>query len=198
MSEQAHRPAAAAPDGQPPPVAVPWRHRVIAWIGNQLSRGVLAILLVVSLLANAGILVYLRLPKPPASATPTSPEVELGTFQFLASDPPGAPVRAARFSLYISLLDGVDRTARQHLLANQHRVHQAVEELLRTAHSGDFEDPSLAGLKRQMQEQINGVLRMRAISEVIITDLSLEREGPLTDGKPQTAGPATPTESPSS
>ena len=32
--------------------------------------------------------------------------------------------------------------------------------------SGDFEDPTLSGLKRQMQEQINGVLGMRGISEV--------------------------------
>ncbi len=46
--------------------------------------------------------------------------------------------------------------------------------MLRKAHDGDFDDPSLRELKRQMQEQINQTLGMRAIAAVIMADLKLQ------------------------
>ena len=49
------------------------------------------------------------------------------------------------------------------------------EELLRRAHGGDFEDPGLQELKRQLQERINQALGIRAVADVIVTDLRLRR-----------------------
>lgn len=103
-----------------------------------------------------------------------SPEVNLGLFQFHADQNEGGRVVSAEFSLSIALLENVEQAARRRLKAHKFRVQQDIEELLRQAHSGDFDDPSLGELKRQLQEQVNETLSMRAIAEVIITDLTLE------------------------
>jgi hypothetical protein len=168
--------------------AVSWRQRLVTWFTQRLSRRLLAVLLAASLVMNAAVFVYVRSCGIATVARPSSPEFELGAFEFRGSETAGTVVEGAKFSLCISLLDGVESAAREHLTARRHGIQQAVEELLRTAHSDDFEDPSLRGLKRQVQEQINGVLGMRAISEVIITNLVLKRGRQPADGKTQTAG----------
>ncbi len=86
-------------------------------------------------------------------------------------------ISKADFSLHLALLEPVDPKAGQRLAARKYHIQQDVEELLRKAHSGDFEDPNLTDLKRQLQEQINQAIGLRAISEVIITDLRLHRAG---------------------
>ncbi len=114
-------------------------------------------------------------------------EVGLGPFEFKATEQSAGSIVAADFALHVALLDKVDRIARQRLQAQEHRVRQDVEQLLRQAHGGDFEDPKLAGLKRQIQEQVNETLRMRAISDVIITDLELTHAAPETPAQQETA-----------
>jgi hypothetical protein len=57
-------------------------------------------------------------------------------------------------------------------------VQQGIEELLRKAASEDFQDPTFAGLKRQFQETVNGTLGERVIAEVIMTHVTVERDGP--------------------
>ena len=112
----------------------------------------------------------------------STPEVGLGLFEFKAVELSAGSIVAADFALHVALLDKVDRIARRRLLAQEYRVRQDIEQLLRQSHGGDFEDPKLGGLKRQIQEQVNETLRMRAISDVIITDLQLThaaREDPL-------------------
>lgn len=199
MVEQAQRTVATGKaEEAAKPAAVPLRQQIAARFAQLFSRGALGTMLAISLVLNAGVVAYLRLHKPARVVESGSPEIELGSFIFRGSDTGNAPVAGARFSLCISLLDGAERVAREHLAASRHRVQQAVEELLRTAHSGDFEDPSLSGLKRQLQEQINGVLGMRAISQVIITNLVLDRAHPSPGGKTRTAGPASVPESPPS
>jgi len=74
----------------------------------------------------------------------------------------------------------VRATARTRLAARKFKVQQDVEQLLRQAHPDDFADPVLAGLKRQLQEQINESLGLRAISEVIITSLEYGSQPPAT------------------
>jgi len=76
--------------------------------------------------------------------------------------------------LYITLLDGFQQRGRQQLAANRNRVQQDIEQLLRQAHPGDFEDPCLTELKRRIQAQINKSLGVRAVADVIITGLELE------------------------
>jgi flagellar basal body-associated protein FliL len=141
-----------------------------------LTSKCLAIVLLVSLVAHGIGFAYFRLAarRPP---TVTSPEVSLGAYRFEAGDKQSSRITQAEFSLHIALLDHVDREARQRLDACRFRVQQNVEELLRRAHGGDFDDPGLGELKRQLQERINETLGMRAIAEVIVTDLKLQHNG---------------------
>jgi len=110
-----------------------------------------------------------------ARPTPPDPEIVLGAFRFVGEKADGPGIAAAEFSVYVTLLEQADRAGRQQLAAHRFRVQQDVEQLLRHAHSADFEDPNLAELKRQLQEQINQSLGLRAIGDVIITNLKLAR-----------------------
>lgn len=116
---------------------------------------------------------------------PPSGEVTLGAFEFLARDPDSAGILSARFVIHADLADPGDRQVRRRLASHRFRVQQAVEELLRGAFGADFVDPSLAELKRQLREAINGALGLQAVATVIITDLLLTR-APL-DAPPATA-----------
>ena len=72
-------------------------------------------------------------------------------------------------------MEGVGRD----LMNSKHnRVRQDIEQLLRRARDADFSEPSLAGLKRRIQEQVNETVRMRVVADVIFTELSLQfRDG---------------------
>ena len=106
-----------------------------------------------------------------------SAEIDLGQYCFVAYGAEDGPIGGAKFQLHIALLEQVDRAARKRLNQRQYRVRQDVEQLLRRAHGGDFDDPDLGELKRQLQEQINETLGMRAIADVVITDLKLQDSG---------------------
>jgi len=113
-----------------------------------------------------------------AGSTAPDSEIGLGIFRFEAKNGEGGPIANAEFSLHIALLDKVSRDARDRLQARRFRIQQDIEELLRQAHSADFEDPSLGELKRQLQEKVNETLGVRVIADVIITNLSIQqREG---------------------
>jgi len=73
------------------------------------------------------------------------------------------------------LLDDMQHIGKIRLDDRKFKVQQEVEQLLREAAAGDFDDPKLAELKRQLQETINQVAGKRVIKEVIITDLSIHR-----------------------
>jgi flagellar basal body-associated protein FliL len=106
---------------------------------------------------------------------PPSGEIELGAFHFEADKGEGGPTFRADFSLHVALLEPAESLARQRLSDRKFRVQQDVEELLRRAHGGDFDDPGLQDLKRQLLEQINQTLGVRAVSDVIVTSLKLQR-----------------------
>jgi flagellar basal body-associated protein FliL len=110
-----------------------------------------------------------------------SPEISLGEFEFASPDVAAATIAVAKFNLHIALLTEVDRQARLRFGARKFRVQQDIEELLRLARGGDFEDPRLEELKRQIQEQVNATLDMRAVSQVIVTDLELVKGGTATE-----------------
>lgn len=107
-----------------------------------------------------------------------TPEITLGSFRFDDAENPDHSLRSAQFNLHVSLLREVEGTARGRLAARRFKVQQGVEELLRQAHAADFDDPNLSELKRLLQEQVNEAIGLRAVDEVIITDLEFER-GPL-------------------
>lgn len=134
----------------------------------------IAIVIVASIVIHGIGFAYFRLAGNSRPAT-SSPEVSLGVYRFKADQNEVGRIASAEFSLHIALLEQVDRVARRRLEAYRFRVQQDVEELLRRAHSGDFDDANLGELKRQLQEQINETLGMRAIADVIITDLKLQQ-----------------------
>jgi hypothetical protein len=101
-------------------------------------------------------------------------ELTLGEFDFEGAPLPGSPVARAEFHLHVSLLDEARYRGRILLAERRHKLQQEIEELLRQAHGADFENPTLAELKRQIQAVINRTLGERVIDEVIITDLRLE------------------------
>jgi len=149
-------------------------HRVLRVLT---SRAVLAALLAMSLVMQGVGFWYLR-----GSSTTAIPdgEVTLGQFSFEGSPSSTANITSAQFTLHLDLLDAVDQKARKRLEKRRFRVEQDVEELIRQAKGADFEPTSIAQLKRTLQERINASLEMRAIDEVIITDLHLDRR-PVTE-----------------
>jgi flagellar basal body-associated protein FliL len=136
----------------------------------------LLVLLAVSITGHAiGFTYYKAVAR--GSADDPSREVSLGVFRFVADPAEGSGIGTADFALHLALLEQVEGAARRELSAKRFRVQQAVEELIRRAHGGDFEDPLLTDLKQRLQEQINEALGIRVIADVIITDLKLERKG---------------------
>ncbi len=119
-------------------------------------------------------------------------EIPLGEFHFRASPDERGHIATAEFSLHVALLPKAEQTARQRLTEQKYRVKQDIEELIRQAHSGDFEDPTLSGLKRQLQAQINEALRLRAVEAVVITDLRTTPNEHRAAAAEQTAQPRVP------
>ncbi len=147
------------------------------WWRRLLQPNWIAAFVALSLLLPGVVYAYSRL----ASQSPVDEagqgEVSLGSFRFLANVNERSPITAATFSLHLALIPETDALARSRLASHKHRVQQDIEQLLRQAHGGDFEDPSLGDLKRQLQEQINETLGIRAVADVVVTDLGLELSG---------------------
>lgn len=139
-----------------------------------LTQKWIAILVASSIVVHGACFLYYCLARRNSPETP-SPEVCLGAFMFEADKAEGGRLVNAEFSLSVALLEHVDQAARRQLKAHRFRVQQDVEELLRRAHGGDFDDPTLGDLKRQLQEQVNETLGIRAVADVIITNLKLRR-----------------------
>lgn len=144
-----------------------------------------AALLVLTIMIQGSFFTYYQCVAKTGALEPDA-EISLGAFNFKADATEKGRIAAANFSLHIALLPQVGEAARCRLDTHKYRVQQDVEELLRQAHSADFDDPSLTELKRQLQEQVNETLGVRAISDVIITDLKLtfspkRPDGPATE-----------------
>lgn len=146
-----------------------------------------AILVVVALvMPMVGFLCFRPRVQPKVVVPPA--EVALGMFDFAGGKAPDCCIAGAQFTLAVTLLSQVDEPAREALASRRLRVQQGVEQLLRNAHSGDFDDPELVELKRRMREQIDQSLGMRAISEIIITDLKVKYSDRGTPPVAATAG----------
>jgi len=178
MAEQPDQPeqpdAQPAAEAQPDAPAKAGLSLLVRWRGllsSLLTPRGLAILLVVSLVVHGFAFAYYRLAGPGPSVPPH--EIELGEFQFVPADTEVGPIAGAEFSLYVTLLEGFERSGREQLARHRCRVQQDIEQLLRQAHAGDFEDPCLTELKRRIQAQVNKSLGVRAVADVIITGLEL-------------------------
>ncbi len=137
------------------------------------------IALAVSILANLVGVFYFR--SLAIQANPLAPqEISLGTYSFVAEEHEPGQVTQAQFALHIELIRQAAEPARRLLEVRRQKVRQNLEELLRTAHGGDFSDPTLRQLKGQFQKRINETLEIHAVADVIVTDLRLERSPPRT------------------
>jgi flagellar basal body-associated protein FliL len=143
-----------------------------AWLCGKKMQYWLAFLVISTLIIHGIGLAYYKL-SGNRSTVEYSPEISVGNFEFTADKTAGGRIAGAEFSLYITALEGLDRIARTRLASYKYRVQQDIELLLRQAHSGDFEDPALIDLKRQIREQINQVLGNRVVSDVIIANLKI-------------------------
>lgn len=170
------------PEGDAPKAASPTK---AAKSKTVLAIYALPAALAVSILANLAGVFYFR--SLAVSANPIAAhEIPLGDYRFVAEEHEPGQVTEAQFALYIELVRQAERPARQMLEARRQKIRQNVEELLRTAHGGDFSDPELRELKSQLQKRINETLGIRAVSDVIVTELQMERAEPpsVTDQEP--------------
>ncbi|MHB8898609.1 MAG: hypothetical protein ACYC6Y_07670 [Thermoguttaceae bacterium] len=130
--------------------------------------------LAVSVLANLAGVFYFRTLA--AADRPLAPqEIPLGDYRFVAEDCGPGQIQQAQFALHVELIRQSERAARGLIEARRQKLRQNLEELLRTAHSADFSDPALRELKGQFLKRINETLEIRAVAEIIVTDLKLER-----------------------
>ncbi|MCH8923693.1 MAG: hypothetical protein IIA67_11175 [Planctomycetes bacterium] len=170
-------PTESTQDESPQEPKAPQRKKLWSRLAN---RRTLAAILAASVIAHGvGFIYYNKL----RHIIVQSPEVGLGEFEFEGVDTRLSPVTRATFSLHVSLLSDIEPRARTRLYTRRFRVQQDIEQLLRESQGGDFEDPKLDEIKNRIQEQINITLDMRAIEQVIVTDLAVTRVGknaPLT------------------
>jgi len=143
-----------------------------AWYNGKIAQYWLAFILVSTLVLHGIGLAYYKAGNFQAPLE-YSPEIAVGNYQFTADKSVGARIIRAEFSLYFTALDGLDKVARVRVVSHKYRVQQEIESLVRQAHSGDFEDPNLNDLKRQIRDRINQALGNRVVSDVIVANLKI-------------------------
>ena len=154
-------------------------------VARVLNSKVIAVLVVLTVIINIAGLVFQSVAN--SGKTAARDEHDLGTYHFLADPSEKGLITAAEFNLHIAILDDIEKEARRRLDTKKFRVQQDIEELLRKAHGGDFDDPSLGELKRRLQARINETLGMMAIADVIVTDLKLDKIMPTSKPSDETS-----------
>ncbi len=143
------------------------------------TRKRLATLLAASLVVHVAVFAYygFRSTRGDAEQQPEA-EVALGSYCYQGDRVEGGRVARADFALYAALADVHDSRARSLLADHKYRIQQGVEELLRRAHAGDFEDPVLRDLKRRLQDRIEETVGERVVAGVMVTNLKVRWNAP--------------------
>lgn len=147
---------------------------------QSLKRNAVVCLLAGSVFLNGACFAYFWL-APGTKKTVSDAEISLGEFQFISYHAGPDQVVQAEFAVHIALNEPVKEEAQQRVEGRRFRLQQQIEELLRAAHSGDFDDPLLRGIKSKLVEQVNKTLGMHAIDSVIITNLKTVRSAAETE-----------------
>ncbi len=145
----------------------------LAWWKSPVVLRWAAVVVVGSIVFQGALFVLLRKTTSARSTAPT--EYTVGTFSFTADSGADAPAAAGKFDLHIRFIEDLDGPAHQRLAAHQFRVRESVENLLRKSHGLELNDTAVARLKHELQERIDDALDLRAVAEVIITDLSVDQ-----------------------
>jgi flagellar basal body-associated protein FliL len=140
------------------------------WWKSALLRRWLVVLVVGSLVIHGVVFVLLR--KSVARAT-VQPECMVGTFTLVGGDHNSAASAAGKFDLHVRFVDDLDASARQRMIAHEFRVRESIEGLLRNSQGTELDEPALTRLKHQIQERVDEAIDLRAVAEVIITDLAV-------------------------
>jgi flagellar basal body-associated protein FliL len=130
-----------------------------------------AAIVVASLVVHGALFLLL---KKSGAPQPAPVEQAVGSFNFVAVDAGKTSGAPAKFDLHIRFVDDLEKSGRQRLLAHQYRVREAVENLLRKTQGVELSDPAVARLKHEIQERIDGAIDLRAVAEVIITNLQID------------------------
>jgi hypothetical protein len=109
----------------------------------------------------------------------TLPEYTVGTFSIVAgaagdSHNSATHCAAGKFELHVRFIDDLQSQARTRIATHQYRVRESIENLLRKAHGLELDDAAVARLKHQIQQRVDEAIDLRAVAEVIITDLTLD------------------------
>ena len=146
----------------------------IPWWRHLLDPKWLSLIVVLAVVVPGTVFGFSRLRSAAENANDDQEEVSIGEFHFLADANEQNPIVGATFSLHLAFIPEAKATGHARLTTHMFRVQQDIEQLLRQAHGGDFDDPTLGDLKRQLQAQVNETLGIRAVSDVIVTDLKLQ------------------------
>jgi flagellar basal body-associated protein FliL len=171
VANETKRPENPSPDEEKTDASSAGKSR-FAFLRGKTMQYWLAFLLISTLVIHGIGLAYYKMSKP-NTAIEYSPEIGVANFQFTTDKTAGGRIAGAEFSLYVTALEGLDRIARIRLTSHKYRVQEEIESLLRQTHSGDFDDPALNNLKRQIRERIDQALGNRVVSDVIITNLKI-------------------------
>lgn len=151
------------------------------WWKSLLTPRWLVVFVAVSLVIHSVIFVLVRR----SSARPAiPPEYTVGAFNLIAGQPGDTHGVPGKFELHVRFIDDLQSQANARIANHQFRVREAIENLLRKSHGIELDDQAIARLKHQIQEQIDQAIDLRAVAEVMITDLTIE---PLSGEAPATA-----------
>jgi flagellar basal body-associated protein FliL len=142
------------------------------WWKSLLTPRWLVVFVAVSLVIHAVIFVLVRR----SSARPAiPPEYTVGAFNLVAGQPGDTRGVPGKFELHVRFIDDLQSQANARIASHQFRVREAIENLLRKSHGIELDDQAIARLKHQIQEQIDQAIDLRAVAEVMITDLTIDR-----------------------
>ena len=141
------------------------------WWKSLLTPRWLVVFVAVSLVIHSVIFVLVRR----SSARPAiPPEYTVGAFNLVAALPGDSHGVPGKFELHVRFIDDLQSQANARIANHQFRVREAIENLLRKSHGIELDDQAIARLKHQIQEQIDQAIDLRAVAEVMITDLTIE------------------------
>lgn len=160
------------------------------WWKSVLVQRWLAALVIVSLVLHFTAFVLLR---KSVSKTIVQPEFTVGTFTLTADEHGYGHGTSGKFDLHVRFIDDLDATARTRMTSHEFRVRESIENLLRGAQGIELNEQILTRLKHQIQDRIDDAIDMRAVAEVLITDLTIPMPAAVPATVPVAAPASTPT-----
>jgi len=107
-------------------------------------------------------------------AAPDMIEVSLGSFHILSYNPTSGNRTNVDFDLFATVLDDEESKFFDLFAANEHRIREQVQVIVRGTEITGFTDPTLGLIKRKILEKTNRALSKPLLHEVIFSKFSFE------------------------